>query len=108
MVFGLFKKQKNQNGKYKRMFYSLRSVNSGRVLDVAQDGPHKGNTILWDGYGGDNQQFTLIQDGPVYYIKCKKNDMFLTVEGPQNGAKFFLSAKSNNPNQQFRVDEKQG
>jgi hypothetical protein len=80
MVFGLFEpKQKNQNGKYKRMFYSIRSVNSGRVLDVAQDGPHQGSTILWDGYGGDNQQFTVIQDGPVYYIKCKKNDMFLTV-----------------------------
>jgi hypothetical protein len=48
MVFGnLFKRQKNQNGKYKKMYYSIRSVHSGKVLDVAQDGPHKGSTILW-------------------------------------------------------------
>lgn len=48
MVFGnLFKRQKNQNGKYKKLYYSIRSVQSGKVLDVAQDGPHKGTTILW-------------------------------------------------------------
>ena len=61
MVFGLFKRQKNPNGKYKKPYYSIRSVLSGKVLDVAQDGPHQGSTIIWEGYGGDNQQFTLVQ-----------------------------------------------
>lgn len=62
MVFGIFrKKQKNQSGKYTRMYYSFRSVLSGKVLDVAQDGPFKGSTILWEGYAGDNQCFTLVQ-----------------------------------------------
>lgn len=62
MVFGLFKKkQKNQSGKYTKLYYSLRSVHSGKVMDVAQDGPFKGSTILWEGYAGDNQSFTLVQ-----------------------------------------------
>lgn len=47
MVFGLFKRQKNPNGKYKKQYYSFRSVHSGKVLDVAKDGPFKGTTILW-------------------------------------------------------------
>lgn len=61
VLFGLFKKQKNQNGKYTKMYYSFRSVHSGRVLDIAQDGAHQGHTIIWDGYGGANQCFTLVQ-----------------------------------------------
>jgi hypothetical protein len=47
MVFGLFERTKNQNGKYKKPYYSIRSVLSGKVLDVAKDGPHQGSTILW-------------------------------------------------------------
>ncbi len=81
MVFGLFKRQKNANGKYKKLYYSVRSVHSGKVLDVAQDGPFKGSTIIWEGWAGDNQQFTLVQDGPSYYLKCKVGDgqQYLTV-----------------------------
>lgn len=74
MVFGLFKRQKNPNGKYKKKYYSLRSVHSGKVIDVAKDGPFKGTTILWEGYAGDNQSFTMVQDGPNWYIKCKQGD----------------------------------
>lgn len=29
----------------------------------------------------------------------------MTVEGPQNGARIFCSAKSGQPNQKFRIDE---
>lgn len=39
MVFGLFKKEKkSEDGKYKKPYYSLMSVHSGKVLDLCQDG----------------------------------------------------------------------
>lgn len=57
----MFRRQKNPNGKFKRSYYSLRCVNSGRVLDIAQDGPHAGSAIIWDGYAGDNQSFAFVQ-----------------------------------------------
>lgn len=57
----MFKRQKNPNGKFKRAYYSLRSVHSNRVLDIAQDGPYAGTAIIWDGYAGDNQCFAFVQ-----------------------------------------------
>ena len=105
MVFGLFKKQKNNNGKYTKMYYSFRSVHSGKVLDVAQDGPFKGTTIIWEGYGGANQTFTLVQENANWLIKCKQNNNYLTVESDANGAKLYLAPKSNDPKQRFRIDE---
>lgn len=99
-----FHKQQNTNHKFQRQFYSLRNVHADRVLDVAQDGPNVGTTILWEGYGGDNQTFTVIQEGPDYYLRCKKNGQFLTVESAANGAKVFLSAKNGQANQKFRID----
>lgn len=106
MVFGLFKKQKNQSGKYTKLYYSFRSVLSGKVLDVAQDGPFKGSTIIWEGYAGDNQCFTLVQEGPSFLIKCKQGGLYLTVESDANGAKLYLAPKSNDPKQRFKIDEK--
>lgn len=106
MVFGFFKKQKNESGKYSRLYYSFRSVKSGKVLDIAQDGPFKGSAIQWEGYAGDNQCFTLVQEGPNWLIKCKQGGNYLTVESDANGAKFFLAPKSNDPRQRFKIDEK--
>ena len=105
MVFGLFKKQKNTNGKYTKTYYSFRSVHSGKVLDVAQDGPFKGSTIIWEGYAGANQCFTLVQENQNWLIKCKQGDLYLTVESDANGAKLHLAPKSSDPKQRFRVDE---
>ena len=75
-------------------------------MDVAQDGPFKGTTILWEGYGGDNQSFTLVQEGPNFYIKCKQGsgDQYLTVENDSNGSKLFLAKKSTDPRQKFKID----
>lgn len=51
--FDRFRRTKNANGKFKKPYYSIQSVHAeGKVLDVAQDGDHKGSLILWDGYGG--------------------------------------------------------
>ena len=107
-MINFFNKTKNADGKYKRPYYSLRSVHADKVLDIAQDGPYIGTAILWKGWGGDNQCFTIIQDGPDWYIKSKQTGNFLTVEGPNDGAKVFLAPKSGQPNQKFRIDEKAG
>ena len=101
----LFNKTPNANGKFTKPYYSLRNCHADKVLDVAQDGPHAGSTILWKGYGGENQQFTLVQDGADFFIKSKKNGQFLTVESAANGARIYTAPKSNQPNQRFRVDE---
>ena len=79
-MWDFFKRTDNENGKYRKPYYSLTSVKAERVLDVAQDGDNQGTTILWDGYGGENQMFTLKQKGPDYYLKCKKDTLYLTVE----------------------------
>lgn len=101
----LFKRTKNADGKYKKPYYSIRGVHANRVVDVAQDGPNVGSLILWEGYAGENQQFTFIQQGPDWYIKCKKNNQYLTVENATNGAKIYTAPKSNTPNQKFRIDD---
>lgn len=104
-ITDLFHRTKNQNGKYKKPYYSLRNVHSGRVADLAQDGPSAGSLILWDGYGGENQQFTFIQDGPDYFIKNRKSHRYLTVENPGNGARIFEAPLNKQPNQRFRIDD---
>ena len=78
-MLGFFKRQKNENGKYKKPYYSFRNVKSDRVLDLCQEGEHQGSLVIWDGYAGDNQQFTIKQKGPNYFFKCKKNNQYLTV-----------------------------
>ncbi len=75
-------------------------------MDIAQDGPFKGTAVLWEGYAGDNQSFTLIQENASWLIKCKQNDQYLTVESDANGAKVYLSPKSKDQKQRFRIDEK--
>lgn len=103
-ITNLFHRTKNANGKYKKPYYSIVSKKAGKVIDVAQDGPHKGSLILWDGYNGDNQAFTIIQQGPDYLIKCRQTKGFLTVENASDGARIFLSPQPT-PQSKFRLDE---
>ena len=37
-MFTFFKRVKDEDGKYKKPYYSFRNVSSGKVLDIAQDG----------------------------------------------------------------------
>lgn len=99
----IFSRQKNTNGKYKKPYYSIVSRKAGRVIDLAQDGPHVGSLIIWDGYNGDNQAFTVIQNGPDYLIKCRKNKGYLTVESAADGARIFTAAQPG-PQSRFRLD----
>ena len=106
-MWDFFKRTDNANGKYRKPYYSLNCVASGRVLDVAQDGDYQGQTIIWDGYGGENQQFTLKQKGPDHYLKCKKDNLYLTVSGPEDGAKIYAAPKNKSETQRFRLDERE-
>jgi len=103
-MFSFFNRTKNANGKYTKQYYSIVSKSAGRVIDVAQDGPHQGTTIIWDGYNGENQNFTIVQQGPDYFIKCKKNKGYLTVESQADGARIRTSPQPT-AQSRFRIDE---
>lgn len=77
-IYNPFQKHNNQNSKFQKPYYSITSKQAGRVLDIAQSGPHQGTTIIYDGYNGDNQAFTLVQNGPDYFIKCRQGKGYLT------------------------------
>lgn len=104
-IFDQFNKTKNTSGKYVRPNYSLRNVHSDKVLDIAQDGPNAGSAILWEGWAGDNQTFAIVENAGEYSFRCKKNGQFLTVAGPENGAKLFLSPANGQANQKFKITE---
>lgn len=55
--------------------------------------------------GQDNQIFTIVQKGPDYKIKCKKDKLFLTVDGPGDGERVYGSAKTLGDLQRFRIEE---
>ena len=40
-------------------YYTIKSKHSGRVLDICQDTDKKGQLIIYDGCGTDNQIFSL-------------------------------------------------
>lgn len=87
----LFNRTKNPNNRYTKPYYSIVSEKAGRVVDVAQDGPFRGTLIIWDGYNGDNQAFTIVQSGGAFLIKCRQNKGYLTVESNADGAKIYTS-----------------
>lgn len=96
-MFNIFNKTKDQGGqKYTRPAYSLRNVHSEKVLDIKQDGENQGTAVIWKGWGGDNQVFSFIPQGDKYLIRSKKKsagnkELFLTVDGPADGAKVYLA-----------------
>ena len=103
-------KQHNSDGLYQKQYYSLRANHAGgnRVLDIARDGPNKDSAIIWEGYAGDNQCFTIIKQQDRWLFKSKLGDLYLTVAGSENGAKVYLAPKNNQPNQKFLIDQKPG
>lgn len=61
--------------------------------------------VIWDENKGDNQRFTIKQKGPDYFFKCKKGTLYLTVDGPHNGAQVYGTSKNMGENQRFRLEE---
>ena len=54
--------------------------------------------------GEDNQKFAIKQKGPDFFLKCKKDQMYLTVDGPMNGARIYATKKDMGENQRFRLN----
>ena len=92
----------------KNRLISLLSCHCDKVLDLSGGGDHQGSLIIWKSNKGDNQSFTFAPCGVgEYHIKCKANNAYLTVENNSNGARIYTSAKTNQPNQKFRIEEKE-
>ena len=102
--FGKTKKQ-NLNAKFKKPYYSFKSCKSGRVLDMSQQSSKNSQAIIYDQNKGDSQKFIIHQKGPDFILKCRKNNLYLTVEGPQNGARVYGTTKHMGPNQRFRLEK---
>lgn len=50
----------------------IKSKLSGKALDICQEDGHgnrKGDLIVYDYYGGDNQKFQVVQDGHDVTLK---------------------------------------
>lgn len=93
-VSGLFDKMRHKTkpNKLTRPYYSIASERAnGKVIDICQQGPKQGTLIIWEGYGGPNQSFGITQENGKYLFKCKQPQGYLTVQGQQDGAKFFVS-----------------
>lgn len=99
------KKNINVNGKFKKPYYMIKSVASGRVLEVNADPSKQNELVIWDVRNGDGQKFNVRQKGPDYLFKCKRNKLYLTVDGPHNGAKIYGTSKNLGENQRFRLEE---
>ena len=109
-MFSFFSKsssEKNSNGKFKKAYYCLRSVTSGRVLDIAGGGDKQGTAIIYDVNKGPNQCFAIQQYGPDYRLKCQAGG-YLAVTGDGNGAKLYLDKKKSkgDPRQLFKLDKR--
>ena len=57
-MLGLFLGKKEVE-KFKKPYYSLRSVSANKVLDVNIDGENKDYLTIWKPNEGDNQLFTF-------------------------------------------------
>lgn len=102
--FGRRKPEPN-NAKFKKLHYSIKSHGTGKMLDVRESDGQDNTLIIWDATNGDNQRFTIKQQGPDFYLKCLKNGLYLTVEGPQNGVRVYGTTKNMGENQRFRLTE---
>ena len=102
------RRNKNQNGKFRKPYYSIQSVAAeGKVLDVCQEGEHPGSLIIWEGYAGQNQMFTLKQKGGHYFFVSKKDNLYLTAESDDDGAKVLARPKDKyNPAQKWMMDKR--
>lgn len=94
-LFNRFTNRTKPN-KLSRAYYSIVSEKAnGRVFDICQsdsmDSSKIGTLIIWEGYGGPNQSFGIVQENGKYLFKCKQPNGYLTVQGPQDGARFFIS-----------------
>lgn len=93
------------NARFKKPHYCIKSCDSGKVMCISPDLGSQNQVVIWDQNKQDNQRFTLKQKGPDYFLKCKKDKLYLTVDGPQNGARVYGTSKKIGERQRFRAEE---
>lgn len=104
-MLGLFLGKKEVE-KFKKPYYSLRSVSANKVLDVNIDGENKDYLTIWKPNEGDNQLFTFKRGkNGQFLLKCKYKDLFLTVQHGNAGAKVAALPQSGFANQNFSIKE---
>ena len=91
----------------KEEVYTITSKPAKKVLDVCQDADKKGMLIIYDAYGGPNQQFIIRPKGVDVQIVCKKSGKALTVadNSNKNGAPVFQDPSQGLEGQHFRIQE---
>ena len=98
----------NQGGGYNQQheaplqYFAIKCKAGGRCLDVAQDGPEKGNLIIWDYWGGPNQQWGFVSEGGQKML-VNKQGQYLTIEqsSNQDGANIIGAPYQGAPGQKF-------
>jgi hypothetical protein len=81
-------------------------VSAGRVLDLCKDGANNGKLIIYDRWGGLNQQFGIVPVSPLEVMLLnKQTGRCLTVanDSDKNGAVIMEEPYAKKRNQRFRV-----
>lgn len=102
---GAKKKNIHVNSKFKKPHYCIKSCKSGKVIGISTEPGSQNQIVIWDENKADNQRFIVKQKGPDYFFKCKKDKLYITVDGPQNGARVYATNKTMGERQRFRVEE---
>ncbi|QYR23822.1 RICIN domain-containing protein [Paenibacillus sp. sptzw28] len=87
--------------------YTLMNPNSGKVLDVASGGTANGTNVqIWQDTGGDNQRFTIIDNGDgTYRLIGVQSGKALDVSGlgTANGTNVQIWSYLGGANQKWRI-----
>jgi hypothetical protein len=86
-------KASNGHSLFKKPHYCIKSCKSGRVMCIDPNPSAQNQVMIWDETKKDNQRFVIEQKGPDYILKCKKDKVYITVDGPQNGARVYGTNK---------------
>lgn len=87
--------------------YMIEAVHSGKVLDVEEWSMLPGTNIQqWDSNGGAAQNWRFYDAGNGYvYIASVWNNLYLTVDGQDNGANVNVQSFTGNNNQRFKLNK---
>jgi len=88
-------------------YYEIISKSAGRVLDISQDATNKGQLIIYDSWGGPNQQFSILHKNLYVCFVNKGSGLYLTVanDSDKNGAVLVEQPFANKKSQLFRLQE---
>ena len=88
--------------------YWIKSIHSGRCLDICQDNnKQRGSVIIYDYCNAPNQQFIVKRNGAYFYFISKQSGKALSIEGNpnENGAIIRELDFINSGNQMWKIIE---